>query len=240
MTKNLGLPDAAQILRDLKSNESLRHQPVAGAELDPAHALLRQWQSERLTRTYADLLEDKQFRPACLLFLSDIYAPRDFSQRDYDLERMYTSTPVVAPHQLRQLLAHLVELNRLTNQLDEALVRALFDQLAVTDSITPEQYAEAYRLCANYTDRARQIELIGLVVNQVGSWAHLPVIGLALKIARGPAHHAGWVEVYDFLERGYDAFKRMRDVSKFVGIVTERETRILDRIFASDPDPFAL
>jgi hypothetical protein len=160
VSNKIGLPDAAQLLRDLQTNEALRHQQVAGAELDPSHALLRAWQSERLTRTYADLLDNPQYRPACLFFLSDIYAPRDFSQRDHDLERIHTSTPAVAPPQVKQLLANLVELNRITYQLDEQLARTLVDRLGVTDTITPEQYAEAYRACDNYADRMRQIDLI--------------------------------------------------------------------------------
>lgn len=240
MRSKIGLSDAARILRDLQTNAAVKHQPVAGTELDPAHALLRAWQSERLMRTYADLLSDPQYRPACLFFLSDIYAPRDFSQRDHDLERIHASTPAVAPHQVKQLLANLVELNRLTHQLDELLVRALVDRLGMTDTITSEQYAEAYRLCANYADRLRQIDLIAQVVTQVAGWAHLPVVGLALKIIRAPARQAGWIELYGFLERGYDAFRRMRDVPQFVSVIERREKRILDQIYARHPDPFAM
>lgn len=240
MSDKIGLSDASKLLRDLQSDEALRHRRVAGAELAPEYALLRAWQSERLARTYADLLADAQYRPACLFFLSDIYAPRDFSQRDHDLERIHALTPGVAPQQVRQLLANLVELNRLSNQLDEQLVRALVDQLGVTDAITPEQYAEAYRVCDNYPDRVRQIDLIAHAVTQVGTWARLPMIGVALKIMSGPVRQMGWVEVQDFLERGYAAFRQMRDVSRFVSIVETREKRILDQIYARAANPFAV
>lgn len=240
MSDKIGLSDASKLLRDLQSDEALRHRRVAGAELAPEYALLRAWQSERLARTYADLLADAQYRPACLFFLSDIYAPRDFSQRDHDLERIHALTPGVAPQQVRQLLANLVELNRLSNQLDEQLVRALVDQLGVTDAITPEQYAEAYRVCDNYPDRVRQIDLIAHAVTQVGTWAHLPMIGVALRLMSGPVRQMGWVEMQDFLERGYAAFRQMRDVSRFVSIVETREKRILDQIYARAADPFAV
>lgn len=240
MSDKIGLSDASQILRDLQANEALRHQPIAGGELAPEQALLRAWQSERLARTYADLLADAQYRPACLFFLSDIYAPRDFSQRDHDLERINALTPGVAPQQVKHVLANLVELNQLSNRLDEQLARVLVDQLGVTDTITSAQYAEAYRLCDNYADRMRQIALIAQAVSQVGAWARLPLIGVALKVMSGPVRQMGWVEVQDFLERGYAAFRRMRDVSRFVSIVAAREQRILDRIYARDPDPFAV
>ena len=240
MSDKIGLSDASRLLRDLQSNDALRHQRIEGAALAPEQALLRVWQSERLARTYADLLADAQYRPACLFFLSDIYAPRDFSQRDHDLERIHALTPGIAPQQVKQVLANLVELNSLSNRLDEQLARVLVDQLGATDAIAPEQYAEAYRLCDNYADRVRQIDLIVRAVSQVGVWAHLPLIGVALKVMSGPVRQMGWDEVQDFLERGYAAFRRMRDVPRFVSIVQTRETRILDQIYAHNPDPFAV
>ena len=224
-------PNAARLLQDLRNNDALTHEPVPGADLDARLALLRVWQSERLTQTYADLLEDKQYRPACLFFLSDIYAPRDFTQRDHDLYRVHNLLGPLAPPQITQALAEVIDLNQLTNQLDDHLVHVLFDQLGVTDTITPEIYARAYKLCDNYADRLRQIDLITKIVVQVGKWAHLPVVGLSLKLIHGTMIHAGWVELYGFLEHGYGAFKQMRDVSKFVNIVEEREKRILNELF---------
>lgn len=228
-------PDTAKLLKQLQTDEALKFRPVEAAGLPPALAALRAWQSERLKQTYADLLENKQFRPACEFFLSDIYAPRDFTQRDHDLERIQQSVAHLAPPQVSKILAEVVELNRLTNTLDERLARELND---LETPITPERYADAYRRCDNLADRQRQIELISQVITQVGGWAHLMIVGLALKIVRAPAHQAGWVELYDFLERGYGAFRQMRDVSKFVGTVEARERRILERIYAAQPDPF--
>jgi hypothetical protein len=105
------LPNPKQLLHDLQHDEALRHQPVLATDLDPPLARLRQWQSERIARTYADLLADKRYRPACLFFLSDIYAPRDFSQRDHDVERIHTFLSRVVPAQMLQLLTDVVELN---------------------------------------------------------------------------------------------------------------------------------
>ena len=63
---------------------------------------------------------------------------------------------------------------------------------------------------------------------------------MALKLAGGTARKAGWVELYDFLERGYNAFKRIKDVKAFVSTIEQRERRILAQIFAGEPDPFAV
>lgn len=233
-------PDAARLLRDLQQSDELKHQPVEAASLNPPLAVLRTWQSERLARTYTDLLDDPHFRPACLFFLSDIYAPRDFSQRDHDFERIHTFLSQVVPPQMLQVLTDAVELNTLTNVLDNHLVQVLVDTLGMMDTISPELYAEGYRQCNNFAERTRQIDLITGLVARVGEGAHLFVVPIALKLIRGPAQQAGWIEVYDFLEHGYKAFKPMRDVKRFVSIVEEREKRILDQLFSSHPDPFAV
>jgi hypothetical protein len=72
-------PNVVRLLLDLQNSPEVRHQSVARTGLDPQLALLRAWQSQRLRRTYADLLDDPRYRPACLFFLNDIYAARDFS-----------------------------------------------------------------------------------------------------------------------------------------------------------------
>lgn len=240
MTSDSTPPTAKQLLHDLQHNEALRHQPITGTELDPHLVLLRTWQSERLANTYADLLADKQYRPACEFFLSDIYAPRDFSQRDHDTQRIHDFLSRVFPAHMVQLLTDVVELNTLSAELDQQLVNVLVDQLNVTDRITLELYAEGYRLCDNFSAREHQIDLVTRVVTQVGEGARKRIIGVAMKLARIPVYQAGWVELYDFLRHGYDAFRQMRDVTSFVQIVEQRERHILSQLFANPPVPLTL
>jgi len=101
-------------------------------------------------------------------------------------------------------------------------------------------YPAGYRLCDNYAERVRQIELITQVLRQVGAGSRLAVVGLAMKLARGPALRAGWGELYDFLTRGYAAVKQLRDLPRFVGTIGTRERRILDQLFAGNPEPFTV
>jgi hypothetical protein len=39
--------------------KEVKHQPLSGTSLDPNVAMLRDWQSQRLARTYQDLLADE-------------------------------------------------------------------------------------------------------------------------------------------------------------------------------------
>lgn len=233
-------PDAARLLHELRHNDELRQQPIPETPLDPGLALLRMWQSQRLAQTYTDLLADQYCAPALRFFLSDIYAPRDFSQRDHDVERIYAFLSRVMPAQTLRLLTDIVTLNRLTTALDNELRHVLVDRLGVTDTITSELYAEGYRICDNYDRRVHQIDLIAVALADVGEGSRMPVVSLALMIARIPAQRAGWGELYDFLKRGYAAFKQLRDVSSFVETIAQRERRILEQIYAGAPDPFVV
>lgn len=229
---------AGQLLNDLQHSPELKHQPIAPSELDPQLAMLREWQSRRLASTYADLLADPHSRPACEFFLSDIYAPRDFSQRDHDLERIHRYLSSVLPASMIQLLTDTVQLNSMTNALDKRLIKVLNDELGATRAITPKLYAEAYRICDNQTERAYQIELTHQILIQVGEGARRTVVGVAMMMAKIPAQRAGWVDLYDFLERGREAFKQMKDVKAFVDTIAQREMNILTLIFADDLPAF--
>ena len=200
--------------------------------------LLRNWQAARLSHTHADLLAEPRFAPACRFFLNDIYAARDFSQRDQDIEHLYQTLEGIMLPAMRQVLDQVVELNALTTVLDDSLMKALVNELGVTDRLTVADYTHAYRLCDNQAARSRQIELLVSVGHGVDRLVRLPFIGMALRLAHRPAHMAGWGDVQDFFENGFAAFKQMKGAANFLQIVEERERKILAEIFAGSENPF--
>jgi len=217
----------------------LAQPPISHAEMDASLLRLRAWQSARLAQTHADLLESHRYGPACRFFLDEIYAPRDFSQRDQDIEYLYAVMSSFLPEFLIKVVRKAIEMNNLTNELDWALSRVLVENLVVTDQITPELYAEAYRICDNYAERAHQIHLIGEVGSMVDRGTRIPLMGVTLHLARRPAKRAGWGELHTFLEKGYTAFKHMGRADEFLHIIQEREMGILERIYAHHPEPFS-
>ena len=229
-------------LRELVTNigKVSPHEEVAGSGLDPKMALLRVWQSQRLARTYADLLEVPRYTPACRFFLDDIYAERDFSQRDHDLETMYEFMRRFVPDAVSRPAALTIKLHRMTDALDQQLLDVLVNQVGITDSITVEQYAEAYRLCDNYRERVEQIDAIIEICEHIDGIVRNPITGPALSLAKRPLRGAGYGEVVNFLERGYDSFKRMHGSHHFRKTLHDRELSALDRMYAHDPDPFRL
>lgn len=240
MTELPTTSDAARLLSHLAQARPGHHQQVATRELAAEIALLRTFQSQRLATTHADLLANPRYRPAAQFFLTDVYAPRDFSQRDADLQRFYEGVSRVLPERAVSILADVVALSNLTNDLDERLARVLLTELGVTDSIAPQQYAAAYRICDNYDERLRQIRLIGDIGRGIERLVRIPFVAVALRLAHAPAVLAGWAELQHYLERGFMAFKHMKGADEFLHTIDRRETAILDRIFAGYEAPFEM
>ncbi|MFZ2488559.1 MAG: hypothetical protein WAZ19_10600 [Anaerolineae bacterium] len=234
--------DAARLAAGLRSSLA-HHERIEGKQLSPLMAYLSRWQSLRLSRTHADMLADPRFSQGAHFFLEDIYAAKDFSQRDYDGQRIYNFMNRFLPEAALAPLAMALEVNLLTQELDMTLAEVMHDKLGIVDRFSQEQYDEGYRLCDNYAVRVRQIELIVAVGKQLEKVRRLPFITTTLRVARGPAQRLGWHEMQDFLERGYEAWKATKDPGKFLSNIERRELAILDRIYgipegAPDNNPF--
>ncbi|MCL4264148.1 MAG: hypothetical protein KJ069_13075 [Anaerolineae bacterium] len=213
---------------------------VETTSLSPQMAVLRQWQVDRLAQTHEDLLRSKRYGRACQFFLSDIYGAKDFSQRDADAENVYRTMRKYLPDRLLATMGKTIELNKITQQLDAHLLDVLVNRLGMSDTLTAELYAEAYRLCDNYETRRRQLVMVLDVGRGVDNLTRFPMIGMVLRAARHPASRTGWIELHEFMERGFAAFKEMRGADQFLAIVEQREYHILDQIFAGTPDPFSI
>jgi hypothetical protein len=240
MAEGPRISNPLHLISTMQASEELAHRDVTQKELEPGLRMLRSWQSMRLGNTYADLLEDKRFSAACSFFLSDVYGPRDFSQRDHDIEHLYDWLSRLLPAQMLRLLSSSIALNQMSNTLDHELLQILKGELDVKDTVSAELYAEAYRRCDNYELRRDQINLMAQVLKEVSEGARFPLVGITLKAFRKPAQQAGWDELYDFLSRGYEAFKPVRDSGYFVRTIQKREMTILDQIFDGHPDPFTI
>lgn len=216
----------------------LKREHLAPGELDPALARLRRWQSLRLARTYADLLGRARYGPAIQFFLDELYAPKDFSQRDHDLLQMYGLMRRLLPEAVLAPATLIVRLHELTQQLDDRLLSILGDALGVSGDLTISLYAEAYRHCDNYADRLTQIEWIGDMATTLEQVSAQRLTGATLALARGPARRAGWADLLTFLEQGYQAFRPMRGAAEFVATIRSREVAALEAMYAGAPDPF--
>jgi hypothetical protein len=82
--------------------------------------------------------------------------------------------------------------------------------------------------------RDRQIGLIAQLAHSLDRLTHSPLIGMALSTMRKPARLAGLGELQVFLERGYKAFRKMKGADAFIQIVTTRERKLMEALFAGN------
>jgi flavin-binding protein dodecin len=222
------------LLTELDRSEALRARSREDPEFNGKRVLLRVWQAGRLARTHRDLLESRRFHDAAQFFLNDLYGPTDLSRHIEEVRRIVPVMTNVLPDSGLATVAHAMELNAISESLDEAMVETLGDKAETLDEAT---YAAAYRAIDRAEDRARQIDLIELLGMALDKLTHIHFIGMTLKLMRKPARLAGLGELQAFLERGYSAFGAMRGgSSEFVTIVVGRERAISRALLNGDDE----
>jgi hypothetical protein len=137
------------------------------------------------------------------------------------------------PREGLEALCLAVQLETLSQELDAEMARSL-----PPGGITVARYAEAYRSTGRRADRERQIALTGEIGEYLDGVVRKPMVRGLVRLARGPAHAAGFGLLQEFLERGLDAFEAMHGAKGFLGTVRDRELRAMARLFAGTADPF--
>lgn len=229
----------AQLRRHLGQAKALR----AAARTDPRDAedrlSLRTWQADRLAATYRDLLDSKRYHDAARFFLTDLYGPKDFSERDHEVERILPTLAATLPASGIRTIALAIEVDALSEELDAAMVNELRRARAIAN-ISEKTYAEAYQRCGKRAQRELQLRLIGEVGEALAALTRKPLIHAALRIMRAPARLAGLAELHAFLENGYDAFHKMGDPAEFLATIATREATLLQRLYAGTARPFEI
>jgi hypothetical protein len=218
---------AAGLEQLLARKAALGQRAAATPQFGPRLQELRAWQAGRLAGTYKDLRGDPRYARAVEFFLSDLYGPRDFSPRDRELARAWRYLKRSLPGAARAALERAIELEVLSAELDHLMVEAL-----PPSPLSAAGYAKAYRAVGQRAARERQIELVIATGANLDSIVRHAWVGAALRLARAPAHAAGFGVLQDFLERGFAAFAAMHDAGPFLSRIRERETALMNELLA--------
>ena len=202
--------------------------PVRGQRRDR----LRAWQAARLAKTHADLLASPQFSIAATFFLSDLYGPKDFSERDTEMEKVLPIMTTMLPVSGLRTLLLAVEVDALSERFDAEMVAVLGKRLD-QDGLALDDYAAAYRQVGDRDGRELQIRLIGETGEALDALAHKAFAGAALKLMHGPAQLAGLGELHAFLERGFNAFRSLRRADEFLETIVQRERELTVSLFTT-------
>ena len=160
----------------------LRLAAAADPVIERRRASLRAWQAARLARTHADLLASERFGEAAAFFLSDLYGPKDFGERDAELERILPLMTTLLPVSGLNTMLLAIEVDALSERFDAAMVGVLGAQLD-TPEMSDEAYASAYREVGDRPGRETQIRLIGETGEALDAFAQKPFVRMALKLS---------------------------------------------------------
>ena len=224
----------------MASHASLQHHLAelrhlrGGKGLPPRLKELKAFQSGRLAETYADLAGQPRYAAATRFFLDDLYGPKDFSARDEAMIRIVPTMSKLLPHSAVETAAFAIELEALSEALDQRLAKAL-----PAGAIDPAAYAKAYRETSTPAERERQLELALAVGERLDALVKKPRVVRTLKLMRRPAAAAGLADLQNFLERGFEAFRAMKGAGEFLATIDARERAILKRLFSGAASPFS-
>jgi len=227
-----------QAIAEAMRRELARLKRLRAESLEPVMGervrALKRWQTDRLVRTYADLMAQARYRQATAFFVEDLYGPKDFTGRDVAMMRIVPMMARILPAKAVETAALSVEVEALSEDLDHRLAHRLG-----AAPLDERSYAQAYRESATPEERHRQIQLIADVGHRLDALVKWPFIGSTLKLMRQPARLAGLTDLQDFLERGFEAFRAMAGADDFLATIQRRETQILNRLFSGEANPFS-
>lgn len=223
-----------RLTTSIEAAARLRAKARRSRDATVARNRLRSWQAARLARTHADLLANAEYADAARFFLTDLYGPSEIGNRDHLLLRVAPIMVKTLPVSGLAAIADAIDLDALSESLDADMVAALGDDIGHN---APAAYGRAYRAVGRRADRARQIDLIEHLGGALEILARQRFIGAALAGMRKPARLAGFGDLQAFLERGYEAFRKMRKVAPFLDAVVSRERAVSRALFAGDDSP---
>jgi hypothetical protein len=197
---------------------------------------LKKVRDKRLTRMdamYSDLKDQSRYRQAVRFLVHDLFGTEELGNRGGELNKARPAMARMLPDTTLNTVARAVEFTALTLELDLAMADAL-PRAQSNGGIPDGDYRHAIRHSADKSRFEQQLVLVVDVGHEIEHMVHKPFIATALKMCRRPAASMGLSGLQDFLERGFEAFKRMKGSEAFLTTFREREQQFLDEVFGEE------
>ena len=223
-----------QALRSAQALDTARHGAVVA---------VKTFQSKRFAFSYADILSDPRYTSAARFFLSELYSPRDFSERDAQFSKIAGALERMFPESVVQTATALAQVHALTERLDDAMAQAWLARPQHNpsgDGPDPSTYWRLWQAVGQRSARNEQLQTVLSLGSQLDRLTHTRGLRTLLKMMRGPAVAAGLSELQSFLEAGFDTFAAMEDAAGFLTTIEHREGALIDALFDSPLDACCL
>ncbi|HSB24544.1 MAG TPA: hypothetical protein VLE94_15695 [Burkholderiaceae bacterium] len=188
---------------------------------------VKRFQHARFARDYAALLADPRYAGAARFFLEELYGPEDFAARDAEFARVIPWMARLLPEDVMRMVADLIQLHALTEELDQQMGAAIG-----SSDLDERSYRAAWRRVGRRVDRDRQLALLLAVGGELERHTHSRVLATTLRLMRRPAQAAGLGRLQSFLETGLSAFTSMRGAREFLQAIELNEAKTIDALFA--------
>jgi hypothetical protein len=218
------------ILKDLAAVVAERHLRAGDAAWSARVQAIKRYQQQRFELTYADLLIHPRYAGASNFFLSELYGPLDFTQRDEQFARIVPALVRLFPAEVVGTVQSLAALHALSEQMDSQMGR-----LVAAGPVNAACYAKAWQQCGDAPGRERQIALLERVGRALDTLTRNALLRHSLRAMRGPARAAGLAALHQFLESGFETFRGMRGADEFVALIGQRERALAAALFSTTP-----
>jgi hypothetical protein len=182
---------------------------------------LQRFQSDRLNRTYADLKADPQYAAIGDFFFNRLYAPEDFTFRDTSIKTLQQALEGKIYRPIASSMIKVVELHELSDRLDDQMVEKMIEN-HLDPRLTMDQYKMIYR----QTDVDQRVYQIKMAGDTTRSFYHLSrkwVVAISLKTINVASHFLNIGDIMDFINEGYTAFRKIRNIDYFIDTISRRE-----------------
>lgn len=232
------VPSPTDTIRDaLQSVAKLRQQRADDAALAQAVSCIKALQNGRFNGTYADAMLDPAYSAAARFFLEELYADRDFAERDAQFSRIAGTLQKLFPASVVSTASALAELHALTETLDQSMARQYAALTRCTHTVTSKAsyYLQAWRTVQQEPARHRQLQTVLSIGHDLARLTRTPGLRTLLKMMRKPAQAAGMGSLQQFLECGFDTFAQLSrqpgGAPQFLALIAERETAWINTLF---------
>ncbi len=195
---------------------------------------VQQWQHQRLSETYQELMASPSQAQLVHFFLDEVYRGVDLTH----LARKLTKTAKLVDKLFTDLqLIHIaIEFNALNAELDESITRTLFEDLQV-EAVNADNYAKAFAR-ENPQLRQRQLELLYEFAREARDCVDDSFVYSAFKLAKYPAKLGGLGSLYRLIAQGFDAMRAVEAPCDLIEELLEHEQQIYAALFQQNTNPF--
>lgn len=217
---------------------ALRLNQSADAAHGAAVRAVKAFQARRFAGTYADLLADASFGPAARFFVTDLYADKDFAERDQQFARIAAPLERLFPAHVVATAEALASLHSLSERLDDRMGMAW--RAAATAGLDEVNcYLSAWRTVGERPAREKQLASVLALGRELTELTTIPGLGRLLRGMRVPARLAGLASLQRFLEDGFDTFAQLSrpvgNAQQFLAVIEQRERDWIASLFDAPP-----